>query len=166
MSGLICGFRLCVHWTRCFGRGYRMGIFAFSSLSACAWIGVGEAGTSNPGFPGPEGSIRFIVSVPSCASSPRKSWTALPERVRLADALRPACGERSAHVHCDVVRKHANQEVGADTCAIALQSFSALPRSLIRYSGNCTARRSRLRMNKLSSTRRTMLRTGRWNKPA
>ena len=47
-----------------------MGIFAFSSLSACAWIGVGEAGTSNPGFPGPEGSIRFIAGVPSCVSSP------------------------------------------------------------------------------------------------
>ena len=30
-----------------------MGTFAFSCLSACAWIGVGEAGTSNPGFPGP-----------------------------------------------------------------------------------------------------------------
>ena len=73
-----------------------MGIFAFSSRSAFAWIGVGEAGTSNPGFPGPEGSIRFIASVPSCASSPRKSWTSSPELVRLAAAFRLACGERSA----------------------------------------------------------------------
>ena len=68
-----------------------MGTFAFSSV--CAWTGVGEAGTSDPGFPGPEGLIRFIVSVPSCASSPRKSWTALPEFVRLAVAFRLACGE-------------------------------------------------------------------------
>ena len=73
-----------------------MGIFAFSSRSACAWIGVGEAGPSNPGFSGPEGSIRFIVSVPSCASSLRKSWTTFPERVRLAAIFRLACGERSA----------------------------------------------------------------------
>ena len=73
-----------------------MGIFAFSSLSACAWIGVGEAGTSNPGFPGSEGSIRFIVSVPSCSSSPRKSWTSCPELVRLAVTFRLACGERLA----------------------------------------------------------------------
>ena len=43
----------------------------------------------------PEGSIRFIVSVPSCANNPRKLWTALPERVRLAAAFRLACGERS-----------------------------------------------------------------------
>ena len=44
----------------------------------------------------PGGSIRFIVSVPRCASSPRKPWTALPELVRLAAAFRLACGERSA----------------------------------------------------------------------
>ena len=69
-----------------------MGIFAFSSRSGCAWIGGGEAGTLNPGFPGPTGLIRFIVRVPSCARSPRKSWTVLPERVRFADAFRLACG--------------------------------------------------------------------------
>ncbi len=34
-----------------------MRTFAFSSLSARSWTGVGDTGTSNPGFPGPEGSI-------------------------------------------------------------------------------------------------------------
>ena len=69
---------------------------------------------SNPGFPGPEGSIRFIVSVPSCASSPRKSWRSCPEGVRFEAAFRLACGERFSHVHFDIVREHADQEVGAD----------------------------------------------------
>ena len=61
-----------------------MGIFAFSSRSARSWIDVGDEGTSDPGFPDPDGSMRFIVRVPSCRSNPRKSWTALPDRVRLA----------------------------------------------------------------------------------
>ena len=73
-----------------------MEIFMFGIRSACAWVGVGEAGTSNPGFPGSEGLIRFIVSAPSCASSPRKSWTSLPELVRFEAAFRLACDERSA----------------------------------------------------------------------
>ena len=47
---------------------------------------------SNPGFTGPEGSIRFIVSVPSCASSPQKSWAASPELVRFVADFRLACG--------------------------------------------------------------------------
>ena len=57
---------------------------------------------SNPGFPGPEGSIRFIVSVPSCASSPRKSWRSCPEGVRFEAAFRLACGDRSAFVNAEV----------------------------------------------------------------
>ena len=73
-----------------------MGIFASSSRSACFWIGIGDEGTSNPGFPSPDGSMRFIVRVPSCRSNPRKSWTALPDSLRLVAAFRRACGERSA----------------------------------------------------------------------
>ena len=36
-----------------------MGSFTFSSRSACSWIGVGDEGTLNPGFPGPDGLMRF-----------------------------------------------------------------------------------------------------------
>ena len=52
-----------------------MGTFVFSTRSAGSCTGVGDEGTSNPGFPGPEGSIRFIVGVLSCPSNTRKSWT-------------------------------------------------------------------------------------------
>ena len=66
------------------------GIFAFSSRSACFWIGVGDEEASNPGFPCPDGSIRFVLRVPSCRSSPRKSRTAIPDRVRLVATCRRA----------------------------------------------------------------------------
>ena len=39
-----------------------MGIFAFSSLSARSWTGVGEAGTSNPGFSGVNAEVKFPKS--------------------------------------------------------------------------------------------------------
>ena len=62
-----------------------MGSFTFSSRSACSWTGVGDEGTSNPGFPGLDGSMRFIVRVPSCRSNPRKSWTTWTDHARASD---------------------------------------------------------------------------------
>ena len=64
-----------------------MGDLRFNSRSACSsWIGVGDEGPSNPDFPGPDGSILFIVSVPSCPSSARspESRPPLPQGAPIA----------------------------------------------------------------------------------
>ena len=137
MSGIFSGFRLCVHWTRCFGRGLPHGDLRVQQpqrlrLDRRRRGGDVESRLSRPRGLDPVHRERSelleqspeVVDVLARARALRGCFPPGLRRAfglgdgRVADravlVVEQHRGERVAHILFDIVREHADQEVGAD----------------------------------------------------